>query len=39
MVSIIERLKGVTDKMGNADKAGVLKAIFEYKEVEPPIRY
>lgn len=28
MVSIIERLKGVTDKMGNADKAGVLKAIF-----------
>ena len=28
MVSIVERLKGVTDKMGNADKAGVLKAIF-----------
>ena len=28
MTSILERLKGVTDKMGNADKAGVLKTIF-----------
>ena len=28
MTSILERLKGVTDKMGNADKAGVLKSIF-----------
>ena len=28
VTSIMERLKGVTDKMGNADKAGVLKAIF-----------
>ena len=28
ITSIMERLKGVTDKMGNADKAGVLKAIF-----------
>lgn len=28
VTSILERLKGVTDKMGNADKAGVLKTIF-----------
>ena len=28
ITSIMERLKGVTDKMGNADKAGVLKSIF-----------
>ena len=28
MTSIMERLKGVTDKMGNADKAGILKSIF-----------
>ena len=28
ITSILERLKGVTDKMGNADKAGVLKTIF-----------
>ena len=28
ITSIMARLKGVTDKMGNADKAGVLKAIF-----------
>ena len=28
MTSILERLKGVTDKMGNADKAGVLTSIF-----------
>ena len=28
MTSILKRLKGVTDKMGNADKAGVLKSIF-----------